>query len=439
MCLSTVCFVSLSVLGWWPVPIAVWPISTERGPLLVRSLSTFNSDTDTRISSAIIYFTPNSANMDGCSGDWNGRESADGDTIRSRSSSVLRRFSAMPLPFLKLNNSYSNDDTRQAWSNGDDPSQQDNTLLSVKDDDSRDSGTYSMDDDSPNKLVGLAEFNGSFSDIHASGRITLPRRCLFDERAVLSLSDKPGFTGAFQKRLREATCMQDSPRKRRLTGDDTCIASVELIPHQSNDITSVVDYDEQDMISDYSRPYRLPSTSTKYQDLKAISSTIVYQLLHGEFSDVISNFVIIDCRYPYEFLGGHLTGATNIWEQRTLTNRFSPSNQKANKSTADQQNSIIIFHCEFSSHRAPKMARYLRQLDREANTDCYPALNYPEIYILEGGYKSFYEQYASLCEPEGYKPMLHPDHLEDVKHFRSQSKTEKKSSKSARHKRHLFM
>ena len=54
---------------------------------------------------------------------------------------------------------------------------------------------------------------------------------------------------------------------------------------------------------------------------------------------------------------------------------------------------VLIFHCEFSSERGPKMSRFLRGQDRELNKDSYPRLNYPEIYILEGGYKAFYEKH----------------------------------------------
>ena len=36
--------------------------------------------------------------------------------------------------------------------------------------------------------------------------------------------------------------------------------------------------------------------------------------------------------------------------------------------------------------------RYLRSQDRLLNSDNYPSLYYPEVYILDGGYKAFYEQ-----------------------------------------------
>lgn len=52
---------------------------------------------------------------------------------------------------------------------------------------------------------------------------------------------------------------------------------------------------------------------------------------------------------------------------------------------------VLIFHCEFSSERGPKMSRFLRKSDRQANKDCYPHLYYPELYLLDGGYKVYFE------------------------------------------------
>lgn len=52
---------------------------------------------------------------------------------------------------------------------------------------------------------------------------------------------------------------------------------------------------------------------------------------------------------------------------------------------------IIIFHCEFSQKRGPKMYRYFKKKDREfhESTGRNGMLTYPHVYLLEGGYSRF--------------------------------------------------
>jgi hypothetical protein len=38
-----------------------------------------------------------------------------------------------------------------------------------------------------------------------------------------------------------------------------------------------------------------------------------------------------------------------------------------------------------------KRYRHLRRRDREIHVDSYPELKYPELYILQGGYRNFFE------------------------------------------------
>lgn len=66
------------------------------------------------------------------------------------------------------------------------------------------------------------------------------------------------------------------------------------------------------------------------------------------------------------------------------------------------------------------MCRSLRQEDRALNQ--YPALYYPELYILKGGYRDFFPEYTELCEPQSYCPMHHQDHKAELLRCRSQSK-----------------
>ncbi|XP_043843359.1 M-phase inducer phosphatase 3 [Dromiciops gliroides] len=175
--------------------------------------------------------------------------------------------------------------------------------------------------------------------------------------------------------------------------------------------------DPRQLIGDFTKIYVLPIVTGKHQDLKYINPETVAALLWGQLQDLIEKFYIIDCRYPYEYQGGHIQGALNLHSQEELRNfflkkPFLPSNT--------QKRIIIVFHCEFSSERGPRMCRYLREEDRALNK--YPALHYPEIYILKGGYRDFFLEYVELCEPQSYCPMHHQDHKAELLRYRSQSK-----------------
>ncbi|XP_011181847.2 M-phase inducer phosphatase [Zeugodacus cucurbitae] len=184
--------------------------------------------------------------------------------------------------------------------------------------------------------------------------------------------------------------------------------------------------DEPDLIGDFSKPYVLPLMDGRHRDLKSISCDTMARLLRGDFNHVVANYRIIDCRYPYEFEGGHIRGAQNLYTQEQILEEFltqQKTEMEQRKASNDHRRNIIIFHCEFSSERGPKMSRFLRSNDRERNTNCYPALDYPEIYLLHNGYKEFYEHHSELCDPTAYRPMLEPAYNSAYRHFRSKTKS----------------
>ncbi|XP_072946719.1 uncharacterized protein [Epargyreus clarus] len=173
---------------------------------------------------------------------------------------------------------------------------------------------------------------------------------------------------------------------------------------------------DPDLIGDFSLPFALPLTSGDHSDLKSISCDTLASLLKGDFTDSISDFQVIDCRYPYEYEGGHILGAVNLY---TPTQILTLVNEPLQPKSPQSKRKILVFHCEFSLERGPKLSRFLRSSDRAKNKENYPSLHYPEVYLLHEGYRAFYQQYPELCSPTGYTAMLDPQHRHLLRRHRS--------------------
>lgn len=113
------------------------------------------------------------------------------------------------------------------------------------------------------------------------------------------------------------------------------------------------------LIGDFSRPYALPLIHGRHQDLKSIDVEVLAQVLRGHYNDLIDKCIIVDCRYPYEYHGGHIKGAINIYSKDGIINEFLCARKTSLTDILSNQVSpkrqIIVFHCEFSSERGPSL------------------------------------------------------------------------------------
>ncbi|KAL1916252.1 uncharacterized protein VTP21DRAFT_5869 [Calcarisporiella thermophila] len=140
----------------------------------------------------------------------------------------------------------------------------------------------------------------------------------------------------------------------------------------------------------------LPCIEVGQDAIKRITPDTLIHLLDNKYRGHYDQHYIVDCRFPYEYAGGHISGALNLNTPTALDQAFL---------TTIKPRSLIVFHCEFSIHRAPRMALYLRNRDRQMNIARYPRLHYPEVYVLEGGYAGFFEHYRGRCDPPRYVEM----------------------------------
>ncbi|KAM6224280.1 M-phase inducer phosphatase 3 [Rhynchocyon petersi] len=234
------------------------------------------------------------------------------------------------------------------------------------------------------------------------GKASLNRSYLYRSPSMPGNLNRPG--------LKQVVEFKNSPAPDQGLGLKKTVSLCDI------SITQILE-EEGHLTGDFSKVCVLPIVSGRHQDLKYVNPETVAALLWGKFQGLIEKFYIIDCRYPYEYLGGHIQGALNLYSQDELYNFFL-KNPIVPLDT--QKRIIIVFHCEFSSERGPRMCRSLREEDRALNQ--YPALHYPELYILKGGYRDFFPEYTELCEPQSYCPMHHQDHKAELLRCRSQSK-----------------
>jgi rhodanese-related sulfurtransferase len=158
--------------------------------------------------------------------------------------------------------------------------------------------------------------------------------------------------------------------------------------------------------------HTLPCFDSPRDAIKRISRSTMAQVLSGDFAHLYKKAIIVDCRYPYEFHGGHLPNAINVCALDSIDKILFEDS-----SLEDSHSTVVIFHCEFSSERAPRMALHVRNFDRVLNASNYPNLNYPQLYILDGGYKNFFLQYPDRCDPPNqYVPMRNSGHRDELRH-----------------------
>lgn len=132
-----------------------------------------------------------------------------------------------------------------------------------------------------------------------------------------------------------------------------------------------------------------------------ISAHTVHRVLTSEIQ---CNYLLVDCRYGYEYEGGHIVGAINCPPSEKLVLMdwlFDPDHGIIRRGPL-----VLVMHCEFSQCRAPRMATdvFRQYISLGLHTGF-------EVYVMKGGYSDFYRHYPQWCDPVGYVPMH--DHRTD--------------------------
>ncbi|CAI8013985.1 M-phase inducer phosphatase [Geodia barretti] len=302
----------------------------------------------------------------------------------------------------------------------------------------------------PARSNTAAPVSGRFTIVRADS-CTLPTRRGSLKRAspCPEASDQP-------RKKKPPLPVLDSKSQDGIPNHCSPLKGVQLLRSQSCSLGATGDHvgmyplspgsDNGEMIGDHSKTYTLPlCKKASVADLKCISPKTLAELVRGdgESADLVDEYFILDCRYPYEYEGGHIPGALNIWSRDSLLEQFFSSP----KYTSSSRRRIIIFPLRVFQPESPQhvclslslsrsfsclhlspilscfRSRFMRELDRKKNGMAFPKLYYPELYLLDGGYKAFYEQFPEFCEPNCYVKMLDENHKEELRHFKQRSKS----------------
>ncbi|KAL4820421.1 M-phase inducer phosphatase [Aspergillus spinulosporus] len=191
-----------------------------------------------------------------------------------------------------------------------------------------------------------------------------------------------------RKQCRRSLSMYEHP--------EDVIADSEVSYTSNAPLQSISDFEETQALQ---LPHFIPEEQA--DNLPRIDKATLVDIKEGKYDNMFDNIMIIDCRFEYEYDGGHIVGAVNYNDKENLA---------AELFADPKPRTAIVFHCEYSVHRAPLMAKYIRHRDRAYNVDHYPQLSYPDMYILEGGYSGFFAEHRSLCFPQNYVEMSAKEH-----------------------------
>ena len=109
---------------------------------------------------------------------------------------------------------------------------------------------------------------------------------------------------------------------------------------EPNALDSIMDIDDTPQM-------QLPHQYKDQELIPRITKNTMVDVLDGKYGHCYERSLIVDCRFEYEYDGGHIDGAVNYNNKDEIAKKLfeEPSTGKT----------VLIFHCEYSVHRAPEV------------------------------------------------------------------------------------
>lgn len=104
-----------------------------------------------------------------------------------------------------------------------------------------------------------------------------------------------------------------------------------------------------DSIMDVDEAYtlKLPHFNKEEELIPRITKETMADVLDGKYNHCFDESLIVDCRFEYEYKGGHIASAVNFNDKEKLATTLFQN--------ASTTKTLLVLHCEYSAMRAPNM------------------------------------------------------------------------------------
>ncbi|KAL8699440.1 MAG: hypothetical protein Q9201_006005 [Fulgogasparrea decipioides] len=178
-------------------------------------------------------------------------------------------------------------------------------------------------------LMGPPKMRQPFANVHSQSR-SIASPILGQVRKPSNNCPRP------RKQFRRSLSMFEHP------GD--------VMKEQQSEISPAGGLDAiMDTVDNPQMQLKLPHFVANEESVPRITKETMIEVLDGKHQASYDQSLIVDCRFEYEYEGGHIDGAINVNSKEVLASKlFDP---------ASTSRTLLIFHCEYSAHRAPLISK----------------------------------------------------------------------------------
>ncbi|CAD8120597.1 unnamed protein product [Paramecium sonneborni] len=177
-----------------------------------------------------------------------------------------------------------------------------------------------------------------------------------------------------------------NPNKKIVIGDDSWLRRGVSVSSETS--SPGRQFERQEFFSSFKVPVNFYDDPEGLNRLQHFEKDAVNYITPETLYQNANDITLFDCRYLFEFEGGHIQGATHLCNPFEIDSIFFKQIPAVKP--------VIVLYCEFSEKRSVQIYKQIRNMDRNLNN--YPNLHYPDLYILNKGFSNYSLQYPSQVE-----------------------------------------